>query len=320
MSEQIRELTRITSNIYYSYQDIRTKFMNQMRDVVRKLDQGIAFDEVEEKKEVKDYSSQYKDTELLNIMEKLQLEDKVSKEFYDYYIQCWNIIKGFPLRKKIVCKACEKGQMVNVQTGGVRETEDYAKKLMNQIIKNEPIYVEFLSKIKGIAGVTSAVLLKNFGYCEKFETVSKLWAYTGNHVINGKAPKRERGKELGYSLKLKTFTWKISDTLMKSNKGYYRKLYDTYRKSITEREHEVGVLFEKYGKPYKEEDTHFSKGHTHNMALRKVRKRFLSHYWEASRELVGLPTEKTYVEGVLGHEHIVHWKEVIAKEDCLKGS
>jgi hypothetical protein len=46
-------------------------------------------------------------------------------------------------------------------------------------------------------------------------------------------------------------------------------------------------------------------------------KLFLSHFWEASRTLAGLPCERTYVEGVLEHEHIIHWEEALELEGCL---
>lgn len=284
---------RIIANTYYEFQKVRIASMNWIRDVMRKTIEGIDFDEVEEKKEEKDFKKKYTDKFLLEQWDLFLQENKITKEEHDHLKKCLDIMED---AKKI---------------------EGKYKRMMAKFIEDEIVYNEFLSKVRGMGPVLSTNIVKEFGDCSQYETVSKLWAHTGNHVVNGKAPKKQKGVTLNFSPNLRMLTWKISDSLMKSNKGYYRGIYDTEKEKHLNREYEVGFLEEKFGKPYKTEDINISKGHAHNRALRKMRKLFLSHYWEASRELAGLSTVKTYVEGVLNHDHIISWKRALELEGEL---
>ncbi|MBA7492953.1 hypothetical protein ES702_03506 [subsurface metagenome] len=292
---------RNITNAYYDFQQVRIASMNRVRDVIRKLVDGIKFDEVETKKEKKEYKKKYTDKELLSKLNKLLTDDKILAEEHEYVMECWDIMQD---SKKL---------------------EKKFQKAMETFISKEAVYNEFLSKIRGIAEILSANLIKEFGDCSKYDTVSKLWAHTGNGVIDGIAPKRKKGETLSFSPRLKTLTWKLSDSLMKQNKGVYRGIYLKEKEKQLNREYEVGYLHEKYpekkknGKDvYPESTTQLILGHAHNRALRKMRKIFLDHYWNASRELNGLPTEKNYVEGVLNHSHIITWREAIEKEGTLK--
>lgn len=333
---------RNVTNAYYDFQQVRIASMNRVRDVIRKLVEGIKFDEVETKKETKKYKKKYTDKELIAMLDKLLIDHKILTEEHDYIMECWEIMKE------------------------AKKLEKKFQNAMKTFISKEAVYNEFLSKIRGIAEILSANLIKEFGDCrvmiysiekedcraedgtklvskliakegdadfEKYyllakgdsvrykikgyPNVSKLWAHSGNSVVNGLAPKLRKGKTLSFSPRLRTLTWKLSDSLMKQNKGVYRDIYLKEKERQLGITYDIGVLEEKYGKPYKKEDINISLGHAHNRALRKMRKIFLDHYWCASRELNGLSTEKNYVEGVLGHTHIITWREAIAKEGML---
>ena len=291
--ESIKVIGRNITNAYYDFQQVRIASMNRVRDVIRKLVDGIGFDEVEEKKDKKDYNKKYTDKALLKKLDKLKGEEGITTEEYDYIVECWEIVK---------------------------ETKKLEKKFqgaMKTFISKEVVYNEFLYKIKGIGDILSANLIKEFGDCSKYDTVSKLWAHSGNGVVDGVAPKRKKGENLSFSPRLRTLTWKLSDSLMKQNKGVYRDVYNKEKDRQLSITYVTGVLEDKYGKPYKNGDTAISLGHAHNRALRKMRKIFLDHYWCASRELNGLPTEKNYVEGVLDHTHVITWREAIEKEGML---
>lgn len=291
--ESLKVIGRNITNAYYDFQQVRIASTNRVRDVIRKIVDGIEFDEVETKKEKKDYKKKYTDKKLLALLSKLSNEGGIKAEEYDYIMKCWDIMKE---SKKL---------------------EKRFQDAMEDFISTEPVYNEFLYKIRGIGDILSANLIKEFGDCSKYDTISKLWAHSGNSVVNGKAPKLKKGENIIFSPRLRMMTWKLSDSLMKQNKGVYRNIYDTEKKKQLNKEHEIGALFDKYGKPYKKTDTHLSLGHAHNRALRKMRKVFLDHYWCASRELNGLPMEKNYVEGVLNHTHIITWREAIKKEGML---
>ena len=284
-------LMRLNAKGYETFQGARKSFMNQIRDIIRKLDEGIDFDEVEDKKEKKEFSSKYSDNKLRSIARRLVEEGKMQPEEGEYLNNIFDDI--LPLVKPL-----EKEYMKN----------------MKKLIRNEAIYLEFLDKIRGIDKVLSAQLVAKLGDCSRFDTVSKLWQYCGQGVVNGKAPQRRKGKPIKYNPKLKSLTYIVSDCLMKANKGVYRDIYDKEKERQLSIIHDVGSIEKKYGKPYKKEDIAISRGHAHNRALRKSRKVFLDHYWHASRELAGLPAKKNYVEGVLKHEHIISWREAIELE------
>lgn len=293
-ADTIHFVGRIVAGAYYDHQSVRIASNNRIRDVIRKKIEDIKFDAVEEKKEgIKE--KKYTDKELIKFWDKLLSNGKIDKKEHRYMLRCLEISKE---SEKI---------------------EKKYQKAMMEYISTEPVYHGFLSKIRGIGPVLSANLIKEFGDCSKYTTLSRMWAHTGNQVINGKAPKRKKGENINYNPKLRTLTWKISDCLMKLNKGYYRMIYDTEKEKQLFREYKEGELFEIFGKPYKGTDIKLSKMHAHNRALRKMRKIFLSHYYECAKELSGQDASRIYVEGILGHEDLVNWKEAIEYEHDVEG-
>lgn len=302
---------------YEAFQEVRIAQMNNIRDVIRKLIEGIPFDAVEEKKETKTYQKKYTDKELEELFKKLLDDNKIDQTTYDFISDCWILVKGGNKTKIMKCPECKKTFEDKERIQGVNRIENEYKKLMKSIVEDEPIYKVFLSKIRGIGEVLSAKLIKAFGNCETYKYESRLRVHTGNHVVNGVAPKRRKGETINYNPKLRTLTWNVSESLMKINKGYYRKVYDEEKVRQSKKVYDVGFLAQHYN-GYKEEDTQLSKGHCHNRALRKMREHFLSHYWECSRGLKGLPIEKFYIEQFPQHvDKVVHWHEALAQENCL---
>ena len=301
-SDVIREIGRIVVGGYYDYQGLRLSTMNRIRDVIRKVDQGIPFDAVEEKKE-KDKKSRgaYSDDLLPEILERMKAEGKVKGLEYTYIK---NSIEA--LRE-------------------VAKLENRYKRQMTTYLQGVKVYVEFLSKIRGIGPTLASNLIKEFGEdCARYDTVSKLWKHSGNHVIDGRAERKH--KDMSFSPRLRTMTWKISDCLMKANHGLYRELYDSSKVTELAKRYEPGVLYNKYKdwyssdktNPYKPEDTSLRLMHAHNRALRRARKVFLAHFWAAARELNGLDTRLPYVQEKLGHIHIITWHQAVNREALKK--
>lgn len=290
----INIIGRIITEGYDDFQRVRIASTNRIRDIVRKTIEEIGFNEVEDKKEKKDYTKKYTDTKLFQKLDIIHAQKKINDKEYNYMIRCKEIM------------------------GDSRALERKYKNAMLDFISGEVIYNEFLSKIKGFGPILSANLIKEFNDCSQYDTVSKLWAHCGQSVIDGIAPKRRKGENISYNPKLRTLTWKVSDSLLKQNKGYYRQIYDTEKEKQRNKTYAEGYLEMKYGKPYKSVDINLTKLHAHNRALRKMRKIFLDHYWHASRELNGLPAEKNYVEGILLHNHIVTWKEIVRREEIQR--
>jgi hypothetical protein len=291
----MRLIGRVVATGYYDMQQVRMGTKNRIRDIIRKKAEGIPFDKVEDKKEdgSPKHEKNYTDAELFELWKKLLVDKKITDDEYVYVQKCWEMAES------------------------TEKIEKSYKDQMMTFIKDRAVYQQFLSKIRGIGPVISAMLIKNFNNCERFETISALWSYTGNGVEGGKAPKVKRGEKSGFSPKLRAFTWNISESMVKLNKGIYRQIYDTSKQEAAALKFKPGELAERYGKAYKEEDVKLSKGHCHNRALRKIRKLFLAHYWAAARELAGLETKSPFAEK-LGHLNIITWRDAIRQEPAKK--
>lgn len=286
----VREMGRIVSNGYYDVQQLRISMLNRIRDVIRKKKEGIPFDQKEEKKDTEKKEAQYTDKELMKYLQSELKNGNLSEEELNYLEKCIVISR----------------EMASI--------EAKYKIAMMDFVKREPIYNLFLEKIGGIGTVLSANLIREFGYCEKYETVSKLWANAGQGVVGGIAVRKQKGQELHYSPRLKVLVWKVSDCLLKSNHGLYRQIYDTKKQFHEAKIYPKEELEQKYGKPYTAKDTKLRPLHLHNRALRDMRKMFLSHYWSCARELAGLPTRELYVVEKLGHKNIIPWRKAVEME------
>lgn len=261
MSENLlRELGKMVAGSFYDHQQVRIQEFNRIRDIVFRRMEGIGLTEKQDKKEEKDYSKKYKDKLIPEYIKQLVKEKKMTQDEKDY------IEKVFEVQKN------------------ASKYEHEYEKLMMLFVSKEPVYTDFLSKIKGISAILSSNLIKEFGYCENAPYISSLWKYSGMHVEEGKAPKRKKGQQLEFSIKRRTMIWKIADSFMKQRSPIYREIYDKEKKKQARRRYKKGELFKKYGKPYKKDDIHISKGHAHNRALRKMVKIFLAHYWMWCKE------------------------------------
>lgn len=285
-----KEMKWVVSAGYEDVQDLRIRSNNRMRNVIKRRIEGLESDQTEEKKDEKSYLDKYSDAKLRKKLEKLKEEGKITDEEYEYI--------------KIADDIAKKNE----------ELEAKYKRYMAQIVKGEQVHEVFLSKIKGVGDVLAMALIKNFGDCSKYATKSKLWAHTGNDVRGGKAPKKKKGEDLTFNPKLRTLTWKISDCLMKSNKGIYREIFDSEKQKQLARIFKPGELKEKYGKPYTDEETRLRQFHANDRALRKMRKIFLANYWECGREMAGLEVRNPYAEK-LGHTSFITWKKAVRREN-----
>jgi len=213
-----------------------------------------------------------------------------------------------------------------------------AAKVWSQI-KDEPIVTEWLSLVTGIGPRLSGLLVVNIYDISRFDTVSRLWAYAGLKVEDGRAVKRAKGQKANWNSELKTTAWKIAESLIKivptakrDNNGPYRILYDAYKARIIVREVNRGsVIYAKsnasakwapvhYG-PEAEipaeapKDPEWTQGRINNMALRYIAKRFLSHLWVAWRKLDGLEIRTPYCVEHMGHTSLDDpWDYVAEKE------
>lgn len=205
---------------------------------------------------------------------------------------------------------------------------------MKRVVKHHPAW-PWMSGVKGIGPTLSTKVLGLIGDIGKFDTVSKLWAFSGYALKPGAdgVPERQRplkGEKLSYNRRLKTAVYLCGDSFIKS-RSPYRDIYDEakayYRQhkqitpmlqilDLSHPDEELIVLREtptgkaEWDKLIKEanktagaanDGAVWSDGHVDNAARRKMTKRFLAHLYLVWREAEGLPTREPYVQEYLGH-------------------
>ena len=201
-----------------------------------------------------------------------------------------------------------------------KKAEDAMAKSVARETKDHPIVKAWLGKVPGIGPRLAGLLVANIAPIERFATASKLWAYAGLHVKDGKAVKRVKGQNSNWNQELKTTAWKISQSFIKQDHEY-RKRYDEYKARIIERETNKGnIIWGMVNSKYvalhvpENDETEYSKTWTgkvkpdwtlmrvNNMALRKIAKMMLCHLWEVWRKLEDLPLRDPYCVEYLGHD------------------
>ncbi len=128
-----------------------------------------------------------------------------------------------------------------------------------------------------------------------FSNVSKWWAYLGEHVIDGKMPKRKAGVASNWSAKGRQVAFQIGESFNK------QALEHPYKNHLLEVKSKLETVY-----PEK------SKGHRHSMAKMRAVKLFLSHFWHVAREMDGKSTRGVYADVILEHTGIIppyYWKD-----------
>ena len=145
-----------------------------------------------------------------------------------------------------------------------------------------------------IIGVTGRFWPVEYGENGKilrgFPNVAKVWAYMGMHVIDGHAPKRERGIKHNWSPQGRVVAHQIGDSIVKLGHGRYRELYDMKKAEYLARPRlgdsgcPMGQLHKNKGgkviqciKPG--ENGNETSAHLHNAAMRVAVKELLKDMW-----------------------------------------
>lgn len=146
---------------------------------------------------------------------------------------------------------------------------------------------------------------------EAFDTCSKYWAWWGLHVINGSSPKRRKGENINWNPKMRTLSWKIGKQFVMQGQGY-RQIYDKDKDRLTDQRMPIGAChkYEECRSKLKTRKEPACKGHIDAMAKRKAVKMFVSHLYEAWRNIEGLPTRPPYVLEYGGHTTKNEWKNL----------
>lgn len=176
----------------------------------------------------------------------------------------------------------------------IEQLRDMEKQLIKAAmgeLKYHPAW-PWLKKVKGLGPTLAVQLLGYIGDIGRFDTVSKLWRYSGLACIDGVAERPRKGEPLHYKPSLKSLMYNIGTSFLKS-RSPYRKIYDEARARYEQRED-------------------WTKMHVHLAAMRKMEKIFLAHLWEVWRREVGLPVRVPYVVEYLGHTTISRPEEFVS--------
>lgn len=269
-----RQIARIAVGAYDDAQSVRTSMMNRVRDVVRKKREGIPFDEVEDEKEDQDYSSEYSDDNLPELVREMNEEDVLTDHEHDYL------------------------QRMLTTAQKAAKVENEYKNIM-KITEAEPIYSQWLTDVYGVSTTLTAKLIHQFGYCEKFDKPSQLWSYSGW----APGQERKRGEQLNYSPDAKTLTWNVADKMWMqgANSKFRTHFYDPYKEEQIRR---MGAAEEMTDEELAEKDWSppKSRGHAQTRSKRYLAKKFLKHYWFISRDMMGLETPDEWVITHGGHD------------------
>ncbi len=185
-----------------------------------------------------------------------------------------------------------------------KQEENLLAREIRKRLDEEPIWNNWLDNVRGIGEILAAGMLGYAGYCEKFEKATALWHYFGLHVVDGKAPKRQRGVSIDWNPNARMFAYRISDCLVKQGREY-KEIYDEHKKRYLARAEkgELPCSCNKKGlENHKGKHYCQTKGHAHMMAMRAMVKLFLSHYWEVGRRLKGLEINEPYAMKYLQHD------------------
>jgi|TARA_R110002051_G_scaffold322297_1_gene412429 hypothetical protein len=189
----------------------------------------------------------------------------------------------------------------------LEEQEKSHFRRLSNILKDYPIYTEFLDGVMGVGPAMAGVIISEIDIT-KAEYPSSLHKYAGVDVAGdgqGRSRRAEHLEDSEYTDKegklqtkkgitfnpfLKTkLVGVLGSSFIKQSpdKCEYRKIYDDYKHRIENMD------------AHKEK----SKGHRHNMAVRYMIKMFLIDLYNAWRKLEGLPVAPTYTEAKLGKVH-----------------
>lgn len=133
---------------------------------------------------------------------------------------------------------------------------------------------QLFNKIAGLKGgfITAASIVSLTGDIHRFPTVASYWHYFGQHVNDGKAPKRAKGIPCTWSPEGRTVLYNLGESLIKNRANPWRDYFDEAKtKYAEEHKEKCGCAWEK--------------GHTNAQARRKTVKEIMKRFYIAASGL-----------------------------------
>lgn len=186
---------------------------------------------------------------------------------------------------------------------------DRVKDVEKYMEENLPVY-QWCKEVRGLGTKLAAKLLAGIGDIQRFPMPSSLWSYCG--VGDAEKSKRQTGKQLSHSPKMRACLFNIEESFIKAN-SQYRVTYDKRKEETLTKHPEWHNLIPC---PVKNVDKNAPKTdengnvtwnnmhpkHAHIDASRVMIKRFLAELYVAWYESLGIePPAKAYGIEIEGH-------------------
>ena len=227
---------------------------------------------------------------------------------------------GIPSPRKFVAEgviATYTELCLTAQYLDLEKSEDQHFRRLGNILKEYPIYEEFLEGVRGIGPAMAGVIISEIDIT-KARTASSLWKYAGLDVAadgRGRSRRAEHLQVVKYINKdgdeaerngitfnpwLKTkLVGVLGGSFLKAG-GHYADIYYGYRHRLEcNPAWQTRTIKGKNGK----EKVVDAKAHRHNAAIRYAVKQFLVDLYVAWRTIEGLPVRAPYHEEKLGLKH-----------------
>lgn len=146
----------------------------------------------------------------------------------------------------------------------IRKERRRTEKEIVEAAKSLPAWA-WIDGVRGVGALGFGQIIGETGDLSNYDNPAKVWKRLGLAVMpDGKAQRRSKSKkvalEAGFSPRRRALMWNLSSSLLKLNKGEYRRLYDERKAYELAR----GI----------------TKSHAHKRALRYMIKRFALHLWQ----------------------------------------
>jgi hypothetical protein len=139
-----------------------------------------------------------------------------------------------------------------------------AERLCAKLAEQLPVYKTFIEPVVGLGALGLAQIIGECGDLRNYANPAKLWKRMGLAVIDGKAHKRVKGEQTGYSPERRAVIFRIADSLLRQQNAF-KELYVTRK------------VFEQQKVP------EGPKMLWHRRSQRYVQKRLLRDLWRAWR-------------------------------------
>jgi hypothetical protein len=202
-----------------------------------------------------------------------------------------------------------------------RMQEKTIEKMLHTVLKEFPVYNEFLSNVKGVGDIAAGWIIGEYDI-HRATTVSKLWQFTGlnpgmvpgkkrvenkdgsfSFILSGEMVRGDRltpGHVAPFNKRLRTaMVGVLADGFIKAQSPYALEYYYPYKERLAQEVNVPTTADPEKGKPWKDD----SKGHRDRAAKRYMIKMFLKDLYVAWRTLEGLTVRRPYQEEYLGHVH-----------------